>query len=327
MQKDRLFAHAQGDGFRDLLLFFAEADFVHDRVDADLIRLFRRRLLHGRKERIRILLCASLVGDHSVGQFFASALSGLYIKPGEQRAEVQLRKEFKRFRRIEISDAGLLPVHLNIAVRLDRHEKETEPCQVFVFTELFSQRRLFDLLDMFVDAVHAPVIHDQLCGRLLSDPRHAGHIVRAVPHQGFHIDKRFGSHLVAVQYVRGVVILYDGLALLRLGDPDADAVRGDLQQVSVSRQKRHFHAFRFPALCQCSQYVVGLQSRLLADLYAHGLQDFFDQGDLLPELFGHGLSRPLVFLVSLMPEGWRMHVKSDGQIVRLLLVQNLKKNI
>ena len=66
MQKDSLFAHAQSDGFRDLLLFFAEADFVHDRVDADLIRLFRRRLFHGRKERIRILLCASLVGDHSV---------------------------------------------------------------------------------------------------------------------------------------------------------------------------------------------------------------------------------------------------------------------
>ena len=87
---------------------------------------------------------------------------------------------------------------------------------------------------MSIDAVHAAVVHDQLSRCLLSDFGNTGHIIRAVAHKCLDMDESFRSHLIRFQDIVCIIILYDGLPLSGLGDPDAGVLRGDLQKVSVS---------------------------------------------------------------------------------------------
>ena len=51
------------------------------------------------------------------------------------------------------------------------------------------------------------------------------------------------------------------------------------------------------------------------------------QGNLLPEFLRHGMSCPFIGLVHFVAEGRRVRIESDCQIIRLFLLQNLKKNI
>ena len=103
--------------------------------------------------------------------------------------------------------------------------------------------------------------------------------------------------------------------------------RGDLQKIAVTRYDGDFHPRLFTSSGECAEDIVRLQSRLFPDLHAHGLQDFFDQGDLLAQFFRHRFARPLIFRISLMAEGGSVYVESHRQIIRLFLIQDLEEYI
>ena len=233
----------------------------------------------------------------------------------------------KRFRSIEISDPGIFPVRLNSAVCLDRHKKKAQSGKIFVLSEGFPEGGFFDLVKMSIDTVHAAVVHDQLGRGLFTDFGNAGDIVGTVAHQRLDMDKAIRCNLILLEDIGGVIVLYDCLPLPGLGNPYAGVFRGDLQKVPVSGQERDFHSFCFPAPCQRSENVVRFKTCLFADLDSHGLQHFFDQRDLLPKLFGHRFAGALVLLVHLVAESRRVHIKCHRQIIRLLLVENFKKNV
>ena len=180
---------------------------------------------------------------------------------------------------------------------------------------------------MLVDAVNASVINNELCRGLLSHLGHSGHIVRTVAHKGLDVNKSFGSDLILPEDVSRVIVFYDCLALLRLGDPDAGVFCSDLQKVPVSREKGYFHPLRFRAPCQRSEDIIRFQTGLLADLYSHRNQYFFDQRDLFPQFGGHGFAGPLILFIYLMAECGRVDVKRHRQIIRFLLIQDLKENV
>ena len=128
-------------------------------------------------------------------------------------------------------------------------------------------------------------------------------------------------------HVLRIVIFHLGSAALRLGNADADMVCGHLQKIPVTRHERDFHPFPLRTLRDGSKNVVRLQPRLFHHADAHGQKQLLHHRHLFPKLRGHGLSRALVLLVYLMPEGGRVDIESHRQIIRLLLLQNLEHNI
>ena len=159
------------------------------------------------------------------------------VKSREQGSETQLREEMECFRRIEIPDLGVRPVRLYVAVGLDRHQKQAQSCKVFVLGQIFSKRRLFDLVQMRIDSVHTAVVHDQLGRCLFTDFGNAGHIIGAVAHERLDMDEAVRGHLISFEDIGCVVVLYDCLPLPGLGDPYACVLSSDLQKVPVSRHK------------------------------------------------------------------------------------------
>ena len=189
------------------------------------------------------------------------------------------------------------------------------------------QGRLFDFLQMGIDAVHGPVVSDQLSRGLLSHLGHARHIVGGIAHQGFDLDKLKRGDPVALQDLGRAEIVDGGLALAGAGDPDADPVSRDLQKVPVPGDQDDVHVPGLSLSGQGPQDIVGLEAGLLADRDPHSREHLFDQRDLLAQLLGHGAPGPLVFGIGLVAEGRRVDVKGDRQIVRLFRVQLTEEDI
>ena len=180
---------------------------------------------------------------------------------------------------------------------------------------------------MGVDAVYTSVIHDELGRRLLSHFRNTGDVVGAVAHERFDINKCLRRYTVFFEDILRVIVFCQSLSLFGLGDPDADVIRRALKKVPVARHKCNLHAFFLTAPCKRAQDIIRLQARLFPYLYAHGLKDLLDQRDLFPQFGRHRLARPLVLLVDLMAESWRVDIKRHSEIVCLLLVEYLEQYI
>ena len=272
-------------------------------------------------------ICFLFPGDHAEREFLMVFRSSCCIETGQKSPEPEFRIEFEGLRRIKISDARLFPIDADVAVCLNGHKKQAQPCLVLVFGKVLFQRGLFDLIQMAVYPVHTSIVNDQLRRGLLSDFGYARHVVGAVPHERFYVDEGGGCDLIGLQYVCRVIVFDHSLALSGLGDPDAGVFRGDLQKIAVTRYDGDFHPRLFTSSGECAEDIVRLQSRLFPDLHAHGLQDFFDQGNLLAQFLRHGFSRPFIFLICLMAERRRVYVKRHRQIIRFFLIQDLEQNV
>ena len=90
------------------------------------------------------------------------------------------------------------------------------------------QGRLFDLIQMLIDAVHRSKLPDQLGRRLLSHLGNTGNIVGSVSHQSLYLNKLQRSDPVGLQDLRLPEIIDHRLPLAGAGDPDTDPVRRDL---------------------------------------------------------------------------------------------------
>ena len=90
---------------------------------------------------------------------------------------------------------------------------------------------------MRIDSVHTAVVHDQLGRCLFTDFGNAGHIIGAVAHERLDMDKTVRGHLISIEDIGGIIILYDCLSLPGLGNPYACVLSRDLQKVPVSRHK------------------------------------------------------------------------------------------
>ena len=101
----------------------------------------------------------------------------------------------------------------------------------------------------------------------------------------------------------------------------------DLKQISVTGYQRNLQAGSLGFLGKRSQNIVCLQTLTLHDLDFHRTKDILHHRDLFPKFVRHRFSGPLIRLIHLVTEGGGMHIKGYGQIIRLLLIQDLKQNI
>ena len=105
---------------------------------------------------------------------------------------------------------------------------------------------------------------------LLPDSGHAGDVVGGVPHQGLHVDKLKRRHPIQGFHILRVIVLHRGRTLLRLGDPNADVFRRQLQKIAVARNHGNLPAHLLALFGHRAQDVVRLKAGQLTDGHLHG---------------------------------------------------------
>ena len=75
------------------------------------------------------------------------------------------------------------------------------------------------------------------------------------------------------------------------------------QETGTYNIKGALDALGLTPLCHGSQYIIRLKPLKGHDGNSHGLQHILHHGNLLMKLLGHGLSRALIGVIHLMPEG------------------------
>ncbi len=170
------------------------------------------------------------------------------------------------------------------------------------------------------------MLYDPLRG-LRPHTGHAGDVVAAVAHQSLEIDKLLrGDAPLRLHLRRGVA---RGLRLslygLRQGDPDM-RIR-QLQKIPVAGNDGHLMAGRLHALRHGAENVVRLEALQRQNGDVHALQQRLHQRHLLQQLRRHGLSRALVAVKHLVPEGGLRQVKGHSEMIRAFLLQHLQQNV
>ena len=184
-----------------------------------------------------------------------------------------------------------------------------------------------NLFHMGVGILNASILNNQIGSGLFPNSWHTRNIIRRISHQRFQLNDLQRCHLIAVDHILRMIVFRLRDSALRLGKADSDMLCRKLQKIPVAGEHRYLHALFFTALRHSSQKIVRLQACLFHGLNPHGMQHILQDRHLLMQLFRHRLSRPFISVVQLMAEGRRLYIEGHRQIVRLFLIQHLKKCI
>ncbi len=174
------------------------------------------------------------------------------------------------------------------------------------------------LVQVRVDPVQRAELAQQGHGGLLADAADAGDVVARVADQGLVVDQLVGFDAELVPDIGRTVV--ERLGELLTGQPNGDAIGGQLQQVAVSGQDRHGDVLAGRLLGDRSQHVVGLVALPLEDGNAKGRHQLADAVELGRQVFRHLGARRLVLGVDLVAER-PPRVEGDCQILGRVLLQ------
>ena len=110
-----------------------------------------------------------------------------------------------------------------------------------------------------------------------------------------------------------------------LGIADVHILFDELIGVAVPRVDQHGDAVEFAG--QRPDEVVRLVALQFHRLDRHHRKQLFEDGHLAHELGRHGLSRRLVFIVETVPEGGRMHIEGNGEILGVVLRNDFEEQL
>ena len=252
---------------------------------------------------------------------------GFHGKTRKKILKSELCIKPERLRRIEVPDSCLFRIQRNLRIRSDGRKEQRHPRLLLVLRKGIVEPLFRDFLQVLVDTVHRMIPDNQVRCRLWPHLRNARNVVRGISLKCLYLNKLRGSYLQRLQNILCIVILDDRLALFRLRDPDLNVFICNLKKIPISGDKSDLHAACLCLLRNRPENIICLQPGPLADGNPHGLQHLLHQRDLLPQLIRHGMPRSFIICKSLMTEGRRMNIKRNRQILRLLLIQNLKQNL
>ena len=172
-------------------------------------------------------------------------------------------------------------------------------------------------------AVKASKTPDKIERRLLADAGDAGDIVGTIAHQRLHVDDLTG--LIADQLFKMRGIQLQKFTDARLGEIDGGALVHQLIGVAVAGDDDAVRIRK--AVRKRTHEVVRLVAFLFAYADAHGAEQFFQHPHLHGEIVGHRLARRLIPVVQLMAEGRRLQVEGHDQLVRILVGNDLQKQL
>ena len=178
-----------------------------------------------------------------------------------------------------------------------------------------------DLLHVFEDILHRAPGLDQFAGALLADTRHAGNVIRRIPPQGQDVPHQ--TRVVdAVFFADGRPIDdFDPVGAFLL--VDAAAVADQLPVILVGGDHVNFVTRLRSLDRKGADHVVGLIAGHLQHGDAHGLDDPFDIGHRIEDVFGRGRAVGFVFGVNLPPERAARGVESHAEQVGVLALLDI----
>ncbi|OPZ81468.1 MAG: hypothetical protein BWY76_03022 [bacterium ADurb.Bin429] len=153
------------------------------------------------------------------------------------------------------------------------------------------------------------VLLQQLRRGLLADAGHAGDVIRRVAGKRLHIGNLHGSDAVALHHTGSIILYRIGQAFFI--HQHVHGIIYKLKSIAVGGDDERLPTFRFSAAGEGADDVIRLEAFDTEHGNAHRLQ----------HLVGHGLAVRLVVFIRFMAEGGGGHVKSDGDIIRLHLIE------
>ena len=168
------------------------------------------------------------------------------------------------------------------------------------------------------------VFDQQLRRGLRSDAGHPWNVVRAVPHQAFHIDeanRRESVFLLEHLYIIGACI----------ADPlfrqhDSQSITDQLQRIAVTRHDDSLHSLCSRLRRQCTDDVICLVVIQLEERNPKCLRQFLQQRNLGDQLLRRLIARPLVLRIERRTERRAALVKGDDDLRRIEFLEQLHEH-
>ena len=174
----------------------------------------------------------------------------------------------------------------------DRGELFGEQCLFAVLHERHAELFPADLCGMVKNVLDALIGEQELRRRLRADAGHTRNVVRAVPHQPFHIDQADRREAVFLLKRRCIIRLRLADALLRQKDGELRA--NELQGIAVARNDARLHALCRRLRGERPDDVVRLVVVPFEKGDAERLRQFLQQRNLRDQLLRRLVPRPLV---------------------------------
>ena len=124
-----------------------------------------------------------------------------------------------------------------------------------------------------------------------------------------------------------IILLNLSSAPLSLWDSNLDFVSSQLEQISITRNYCHIITSSFSTTRHSTQQIVSLKSRFGNNWNIHSTKHFLGIWHLLMKFVRHAFSGALVSSIHLVAEGWRLLVKCNCQMIRLLHINEAKHHI
>ena len=243
----------------------------------------------------------------------------MQLQPAEDGAEAAL---------VHGSPAVVLRLYRNRGLPADNPQLPAEAGHLLPGQQLFlhtgGDLQPFHIL---VDALHRAVLLDEGEGGFFPDARHAGDVVRAIPHQGFSFNKLEG--LDAVFFLHRRRVHGEVLGAPRAGgcQDDGGVLVHQLEGIPVPGEKKGISPLLLHSLRQGTQDVVRLVPLALHHRPAQGGDKLLHHRQLLPQLRGHSLALGFVAVVELVAEGGGREVEGENRLLRGQVVHQLQDDV
>ena len=235
-------------------------------------------------------------------------------KAFQEIAEAQAAEELGH---VFLARLGLEHVHGIIQghVAADGRQILGQDGLVLVIGQFFLQFLALHFVQVFVDAVDAAELADELERRLFADAGDAGDVVGRIAHEGLHVDD-LGRRIAVFAFHDG---RRDGQHVgdTLLGQIDRHVVCDQLQSIAVTGDDVDGIAIGSGPPGQGTDDVVSFIAFLFEDADAQAGQDFADQGELRPQVVRCRLARSLVAIEQVVAERVLALVEGDGDVLRV----------
>ena len=290
-----------------------------------------RRVPEGNARQVRVV---DLLEVREIQLLLRREVEARHIEALQERLQLQPLHKLEGVCIEHVLDAGVIIIEVDRGVNADGRKGLRQRGTLPLIDQHLRGLRLSRDLELRVARqrrcmrrLDGMVLRDDPLRRLRTEARHARDVIGGVPHQGLQVDELERRHVPLLHHIVRIVVIDRRHALRRLRKTDLDLLVRELQEVTVTRDDRHLHALLLAALRDGTEQVIRLVAALHEERNVHRPKHLLHQRDLLVQLRRHRLPRPLIGVKHLMAKGRLVHIEGHRQMIRLLLIQHLQKDI
>ena len=290
-----------------------------------------RRVPEGDARHVRVV---NLLEARQIQLLLRREVKARHIEALQERLQLQPLHKLEGVCIEHVLDAGVIVIEVDRGVNADGREGLRQRGTRPLIDQHLRGLRLPRNLELrvpgkccLVRGFDGMVLRDDPLRGLRTEARHARDVIGGVAHQRLEVDELERRHAPLLHHIVRIVIVDRRHALRRLRKTDLDLLIRKLQEVAVTGDDRHLHALLLAALRDGAEQVIRLVAALHEERNVHRTQHLLHQRNLLVQLRRHRLPCPLIGVKHLMAECRLMHIEGHRQMIRLLLIQHLQKDI